>query len=62
MLLLYVDDMFVAGSSMKEIVNFKAQLTVKFSMKDLNPVKKILEMRIDRERNKIVEAIINRVY
>jgi len=47
-LLLYVDDILVAGSSMKKIVNLKAQLTKEFSMKDLNPTKKILGMRISR--------------
>jgi len=33
-LLLYVNDMLVAGSNMKEIVNLKAQLARKFLMKD----------------------------
>ena len=49
-LLLYVDDMLVVGSSMKEIVNLKAKLTKEFSMKDLGPAKKILGMRISREK------------
>ena len=49
-LLLYVDDMLVAGSSMKKIINLKAQLAKEFSMKDLDPTKQILEMRISRER------------
>jgi len=35
---------------MKEIVNFKAQLAKEFSMKDLGPAKKILGMRINREK------------
>ena len=55
MLLLYVNDMLVAGSSMKEIVNLKAQLARKFSMKNLGPTKKILEMRINRERKKLLK-------
>ena len=42
--------MLVAGSSMKEIVNLKAQLARKFSMKDLSLAKKILGMRINREK------------
>jgi len=50
MLLLYINDMFVDGSNMKEIVNLKAKLAEKFSMKNLSPAKKILEMRIIRER------------
>jgi len=37
MLLLYVDDMLVAGSSMK-VMNLKARLAEEFSMKDLGPV------------------------
>jgi len=49
-LLLYVDGMLVAGASMKEIMNLKAQLAREFSMKDLSPAKKILGMRISRER------------
>jgi len=43
MLLLYVDDMLVAGFNMKEIVNFKTILVEEFSMKDLSPSRKILE-------------------
>ena len=50
MLLLYVDDMLIAGSSMKEIVNLKAKLAEEFSMKNLSPVKKILGVRISREK------------
>ena len=61
-LLLYVDDMLVVGSSMKEIVTLKAQLPREFLMKDLNPAKKILGMRINRESNKNVKAITSRVH
>ena len=43
MLLLYVDDMLVTGSSMKEIVNVKANLAKEFSMKDLGLREKFLE-------------------
>jgi len=56
-LLLYVDDMLVAGSSMKEIVNLKAKLAKEFSMKNLGPTKKILGMRINSERKEVVEDI-----
>ena len=49
-LLLYVDDMLVAGSSMDEIVNLKAQLSKEFAMKDLGSAKKILGMRISRDK------------
>jgi len=46
--------MLAAGSSMKKIVNFKAQLARKFSTKDLGLVKTIRGMRISRERKKNV--------
>ena len=59
-LLLYIVDMLVAGSNMIGIVNFKAQLARKFSMKDLSLVKKIPGIRISRE--KTVEAITSRVH
>jgi len=42
--------MLVVGSSMKEIVNLKVKLAKEFSMKNLDPAKKILEMRINREK------------
>jgi len=61
MLLLYVDDMLVAGSSMKEIANLKASLAKESSMKNLGTVRKILGMRISREKKETVESIIHRV-
>ena len=60
-LLLYIDDILVVGSSMKKTVNLKAQLAREFSMKNLGPAKKILEIKINRERKKTVEAITSRV-
>jgi len=45
-LLLYVDDMLVAGSNIGEIKNLKIQLSKEFDMKDLGPTKKILGMKI----------------
>jgi len=51
--------MLVAGSSMKEIVNLKASLAKKFSMKDLDPVRKFLKR--GHQREKVVESIIVRV-
>ena len=50
-LLLYVDDMFIAGSSIREINNLKTWLSVAFKMKDLGPVKQILGMKISRDRS-----------
>ena len=55
MLLLYVDGMLVAGSSMKEIVNLKASLAEEFSMKDLGLARKILGMRISREKKRLMK-------
>jgi hypothetical protein len=49
-LLLYMDDMLVAGSSMEEIKNLKKQLSSQFAMKDLGAAKQILGMRIIRDR------------
>ena len=50
-LLLYVDDMLVAGSNMQEIVNLKQKLSKQFEMKDLGAAKQILGMRIKRDTN-----------
>ena len=51
-LLLYVDDMLVAGSSMKEINKLKKHMSNQFEMKDFGAAKQILEMRISRDRTK----------
>ena len=48
-LLLYVDDMLIAGSNMEEIKNLKKQLSSQFAMKDLGATKQILGMRIIRD-------------
>ena len=55
MLLLYVDDMLVGGSCMKEIVNLKVKLAKEFSMKYLDLAKKILEIRISIERKRLLK-------
>jgi hypothetical protein len=49
-LLLYVDDMLVAGSNMQGINVIKKKLSNSFAMKDLGVVKKILGIRITRDR------------
>lgn len=49
-LLLYVDDMLIAAKSKKEITALKAQLISEFNMKDLGAAKKILGMKINRDR------------
>ena len=51
-LLLYVDDMLVAGSDMNEIRRLKQQLSKEFDMKDLVPAKKILRMQITRDKHR----------
>ncbi|KAE8685870.1 cytochrome P450 71A9-like [Hibiscus syriacus] len=48
-LLLYVDDILVAGSDMQEIINLKQKLSKQFAMKDLGAAKQILGMRIKRD-------------
>ncbi|KAL5814639.1 hypothetical protein ACOSQ3_025434 [Xanthoceras sorbifolium] len=48
-LLLYVDDILVAGSTMQEIINLKWELLKQFAMKDLGAAKQILGMRIKRD-------------
>lgn len=52
MLLLYVDDMLVASSDLNEINKLKKQLSSKYEMKDLDAAKKILMMKISRDRQK----------
>ncbi|KAK0572833.1 hypothetical protein LWI29_037938 [Acer saccharum] len=51
-LLLYVDDMLVAGADLEEINNLKKQLSSEFEMKDLGAAKQILGMRINRDKQK----------
>ena len=48
---LYMDDMLIAGSSMRGIYNLKTRLSAAFKMKDLCPVKQILGMKISRDRS-----------
>ena len=42
-------------------MNLKTSLTEEFSMKDLGPAIKILEMRINEEEKEAVESITGRV-
>jgi hypothetical protein len=49
-LLLYVDDMLVAGSNMQDINVLKKKLANSFAIKGLGAAKKILGMRITRDR------------
>ena len=68
-LLLYVDDMLVAGSNMQEINVLKRKLANSFAMKDLGAAKQILGMRIARDRknhkitlsqNEYIEKVLKR--
>ena len=45
-LLLYVDDMLIVGSSIEEINILKKQFLKQFAIKDLGAVKQILGMRM----------------
>ncbi|GKD38045.1 retrovirus-related pol polyprotein from transposon TNT 1-94 [Tanacetum coccineum] len=49
-LLLYVDDILVAGPNKDRINKLKAQLAREFEMKDLGPVNRILGMQIHRDK------------
>ena len=49
-LLLYVDDILIARSSIEEINNLKKQLSKQFAMKDLGAAKQILDMRIIKNK------------
>jgi phosphoribosylformylglycinamidine (FGAM) synthase PurS component len=48
--LLYVDDMLVAGSNMQDINVLKKKLANSFVIKDLGAAKKILGMKITRDK------------
>ncbi|MCO5598957.1 hypothetical protein L7F22_053056 [Adiantum nelumboides] len=52
MLILYVDDMLIAGHSKKDIANLKTKLKSKYEMKDLGEANHILGMHITRDRKK----------
>ncbi|RVW22327.1 Retrovirus-related Pol polyprotein from transposon TNT 1-94 [Vitis vinifera] len=49
-LLLYVDDILIVGRNVSRIDSLKKQLSKSFAMKDLGPVKRILGIRIERDR------------
>jgi hypothetical protein len=49
-LILYADDMIVAGSNMQDINVLKNKLANSFAMKDLDAAKKIFGMRITRDK------------
>ena len=52
MLILYVDDMLIAGHSKKDIADLKQKLSSQFDMKDMGDAQHILGMRVTRDRKK----------
>jgi hypothetical protein len=61
-LLLYVDDMLVACKNKVEINRLKSQLSSEFEMKDLGEAKKILGMKIARDRVKGTVQLTHKQY
>ena len=53
-LILYVDDMLLAGNNIDEIAALKSKLNATFDMKNLGDANHILGMRIVRNRDKKV--------
>ena len=53
-LLLYIDDMLLTRHDMRKIQIVKSLLHSEFDMKDLGFTKKILRMRIHRDRKKCI--------
>ncbi|MCO5558297.1 hypothetical protein L7F22_011876 [Adiantum nelumboides] len=51
-LILYVNDMLIAGKSKDEIANLKKSLSTQFAMKDLDNANHFLGMRIKRDRQR----------
>lgn len=49
-LLLYVDDMLIAGANFNEIEKLKKEMSNQFAMKDLGAAKKILGIKIIRDK------------
>jgi hypothetical protein len=50
-LLLYVDDMLIATKSIVEVNKLKVLLSRKFEMNDLGATKKILGMKLRKDRD-----------
>jgi hypothetical protein len=52
-LLLYAYDLLIVSKNMSEINSLKDQLSSEFEMKDLDATKKILDMEIHRDLEKL---------
>ena len=61
-LVLYVDDMLLAGKAHDELDALKAQLKKSFEMKDLGQASHILGMRIRRDRHQGLLYLSQREY
>ena len=61
-LLLYVDDMLLAGSSKEDLPHVKNLLSKEFDMKDLEESRKILGIDITRDRDQSIPSINQTTY
>lgn len=48
--MLYVDDMLIAAKNKHKVDSLKSKLSSEFDMKDLGVAKKIIGMKIQRDR------------
>ncbi|MCO5613361.1 hypothetical protein L7F22_067637 [Adiantum nelumboides] len=61
-LILYVDDMLIAGKSKDEIANLKMSLSTQFAMKDLGDANHFLGMHIKRDRQHGILELSQELY
>lgn len=61
-LLVYVDDILIAAKNRGEIDDVKGKLKSNFSMKDLGTVKRILGIKIDRDRSERLITLSQKFY
>ena len=61
-LLLYVDDMLIASKNKSSIDKLKLQLSSEFEMKDLREAKRILDIKIKRDRVKGKVSLTQKAY
>ena len=61
-LLLYVDDMLIASKNRSLIDKMKVQLSCEFKLKDLGEARRILGMKIKRDRVKGRVSLTQKAY
>ena len=61
-LLLYVNDMLISSKNILSIDKLKVQLSSVFEMKDLGDAKKILGIKIERDRVKRKVSLTRKAY